>query len=178
MAERTNERILGDTRHRRQGPSNTRHTPTRHQTPPEPSPKPLLTYALTPPAPRYPHSRHLPLLPPPLLPVELPTPLSLLSPLSPLNPLNLQVAYVIYFPPYFASRARVPMLASRSTHPRRALAPPSQRSAARAPPAHQLHHLRHSPAAAASVALAPRHVPAQAVRPLPPRPSCLADRAG
>ena len=39
--ERTNERILGDTRHRRQGPSNTGHTPTRHQTPPEPSPKPL-----------------------------------------------------------------------------------------------------------------------------------------
>ena len=79
------ERILGNTRHRRQGPSNTRHTPTRHQTPPEPSPKPLLTYALTPPAPRYPHSRHLPLLPPPLLPVELPTPLSPLSPLSRFN---------------------------------------------------------------------------------------------
>ena len=117
--ERTNERILGDTRHRRQGPSNTGHTPTRHQTPPEPSPKPLLTYALSPPAPRYPHSRHLPLLPPPPLPVELPAPL---SPLSPLNPLNLEVAYVIYFPPYFAIRARVPTFPSRSAHPRHALA--------------------------------------------------------
>ena len=124
-----------------QAPSDTRHTPTHHQTPPEPSPKPLLTYALTPPAPRYPHSRHLPLLPPPLLPVELPTPLSPLSLLSPLSPLNLGIVYVTYSPPYCANRARVPTVPSRSTHPRRALAPPSQRSAARAPPAHQLHHL-------------------------------------
>ena len=87
--------VRGETRHRRrtEARSDTRHTPTHHQTPPEPSPKPLLTYALTPPAPRYPHSRHLPLLPPPLLPVELPTPLSPLSPLSRLNPLNLEVAY-------------------------------------------------------------------------------------
>ena len=67
--ERTNEYwVTQDTDGK--APSNTRHTPTHHQTPPEPSPKPLLTYALTPPAPRYPHSRHLPLLPPPLLPVE------------------------------------------------------------------------------------------------------------
>ena len=96
--ERTNEYwVTQDTDGK--APSNTRHTPTHHQTPPEPSPKPLLTYALTPPAPRYPHSRHLPLLPPPLLPVELPTPLSPLSPLSPLNPLNLEVAYVIYISP-------------------------------------------------------------------------------
>ena len=35
--------------------------------------------------------------------------------------------------------APVPPRASRSTHPRRALAPPSQRSAARAPPAPQRH---------------------------------------